>query len=81
MRSDYKVWEARDIVLSLTFLKMVVNVRKKDVLSNVFCIKPSESSLLHQTCISRELIQSRLKMSFMLIHEEQIKVKLSQFSY
>ena len=56
-------------------------MRGKKVLSNVFCIKPLESSLLHYMLISRELIKSRLKMPFMLIHEVQIKGKLSEFSY
>lgn len=48
-------------------------MKEKEELSNVFCIKPLESSLLHQMFISRELIKSRLKIPFMLLHEIQIK--------
>lgn len=56
-------------------------MREKEEVSNIFCTKLLESSLLHQMLISRELIKLRLKMPFMLIHEVQIKENLSQFSY
>lgn len=36
-------------------------MKEKEELSNVHCIKPLESSLLHQMFISRELIKPRLK--------------------
>lgn len=54
-------------------------MKEKEELSNVFCTKPLESSLFHQMFISRELIESRLKIPFMLLHEMQIKGRCLSF--
>jgi hypothetical protein len=73
-----------NIVLSLTFFLYArissSQCKGKEVLRNIFCIKTPENSLLYQISISREVIKSRLKMSFKLSNEVYITEEIFLFS-